>query len=155
MRMPKFNRVGRLFIGLFGPGIVASFLIVAFIIVPAAIDERLSIEIFLKAPKDFVILFLTGSFFIGLQSLVYTIVMEFVIRPRVLLRATYLVASCIMGAASGLIIDALIDSHPFFSFCGTVTGLLTGLILYDKEVQYSHNKRMQPDILLATRAKRR
>ena len=95
--------------------------------------------------KGFVILLLAASIFIGLQSLVYTIVMEFIVRPKVLLREAYLVASCMMGTVSGLVIDILIDDPPFFSIFGTITGLLTGLILYDKDLQGSHNKRMQSD----------
>ena len=145
MRIPKLNRVGRLLIGLLGPAIIGSFMMMVFIFVSAGIKEGLSIEIFQNVLKGFVILLLAASIFIGLQSLVYTIVMEFIVRPKVLLREAYLVASCMMGAVSGLVIDILIDDPPFFSIFGTITGLLTGLILYEKEVQSSHNKRMQSD----------
>ena len=145
MRTPKLNRVGRLLVGLLGPAIVGSFILMVFVFVSAGIKEGPSIEIFQSVLKGFVIFLVAGSIFIGLQSLVYTIVMEFIVRPKVRLRNAFLVASCMLGAASGSIVGIIFDDLPFLITLGTVTGLLTGLILYDKDMQSSHNKRMQPD----------
>ena len=143
MRTPKLNRVGRLLVGLLGPAIVSSFIIMVFVFVSAGIKEGLSIEIFQSVIKGFVIFLVAGLIFIGLQSLVYTIVMEFIVRPKVRLRNKFLVASCMLGATSGSIVGVIFDDLPFFITVGTVTGLLTGLILYDKDMQSSHNKRTQ------------
>ena len=137
MRIPKLNRVGRLLVGLLGPAIVSSFIIVGFVFVSAGIKEGFSIEIFQSVLKGFVIFLVAGSFFIGLQSLIYTIVMEFVVRPKVRLRNAYLVVSCMLGAASGLVVDVIFDEPAFFIIFGTIIGLLTGLILYDKDMQSS------------------
>ena len=145
MRTPKFNRVGRLLVGLLSPAIVSSFIIMVFVFVSAGIKEGPSIEILHSVLKGFVIFLVAGSIFIGLQSLVYTIVMEFIVRPNVRLRNQFLIASCMLGAASGSIVGIIFDDFPFLIALGTVTGLLTGLILYDKDMQGSHNKRMQSD----------
>jgi hypothetical protein len=133
----------RLVIGLFGPAIFGSLMVVVFIFVPAGISEGLSIEMIRIALGGFVILLLGASFFIGLQSFLYTIVMEFIIRPRVRRRGAYLLASCMLGAVSGLAIDVIFEDHFYFSIFGLLTGFLTGLILYDKEVHTSNNKHMQ------------
>lgn len=117
----------------------------AFIFVKEGIKEGLSIELFQSLTKGFVIFLVAGSFFIGIQSLVYTIVMEFIARPKVRFRYAYLTVSCMLGAASGLVVDVIFDSRPFFVIFGTMVGLLTGSILYDKDLQGSQNKRMQSD----------
>jgi len=134
MQNPKLNRVGRLLIGLLGPAIIGSFIIVVHVFVSAGVKEGLSIEMSQNVLKGFVLFLLAAPIFIGLQSLVYTIVMEFIVRPKVRLRYVYLVASCILGTASGLVIDVIFNDHPFLSIIGTITGLLTGLILYDKDI---------------------
>jgi hypothetical protein len=144
MRIPKLNRVGRLLIGLLGPAIVGSFIIVVYVFVLDGIKNGLSIETFPILLEGFVLFLVAGFFFIGLQSLVYTTVMEFIVRPRARPRNAYLVVSCMLGAASGLVVDVIFDDPPFFVIFGTIVGLLTGLILYDKDMQSSHNKRMQP-----------
>jgi F0F1-type ATP synthase assembly protein I len=77
--------------------------------------------------------------------------MEFIVRPKVRLRNAYLVVSCLLGAASGLVVDMIFDDPPFFIIFGTIIALLTGLILYDKDMQSSHNKRMQPDAATPSR----
>jgi len=56
-----------------------------------------------------------------------------------------MIASFMLGAASGSIVGIILDDLIFFIILGTVTGLLTGLMLYDKDMQSSHNKCMQPD----------
>jgi hypothetical protein len=137
MRILKLNRVARLLVGLLGPAAISSFIIVAYVFVPGGIKEGLSIEMFQLMLESFVLFFVAGSFFIGLQSLLYTIVMEFMVRPKVRLRNAYLVVSCMLGAASGLVVDVVFDDPPVFIIFGTVIGLLTGLVLYDKDMQSS------------------
>ena len=151
MRTPRLNRVGRLMFGLLGPAIVASFIIMVFVFASAGMEEGLSIELFQIVLKGFVVFFVAGSFFIGFQSFVYTIVMEFIVRPKCRLRYAYLIVSCLLGAASGSLVDMIFDNFPFLTILGTITGLLTGLILYEKDMQGSHNKRMQSDKINAKR----
>lgn len=140
MRTLKLNRVGRLLVGLLGPAIVGSFIIMVFVFVSAVIKEGPSIDIFQSVIKGFVIFLVAGWIFIGLQSLVYTIVMEFIVRPKVRLRNNYLVTSCMLGAASGSIVGIIFDDLLFLITLGTVTGLLTGLVLYEKDMLISHNR---------------
>ena len=142
MRSPKLNRNGRLLVGLLGPAIIGSFIMMVFVFVSAGIKEGPSIEMFQSVLKGFVVFLVAGSIFIGIQSFVYTIVMEFIVRPRVRLRKAYLVGSCMLGAASGTIVDMIFDDFPFLTIIGTITGLLIGLILYDKDMQSSHDKRI-------------
>ena len=137
MRVPKLNRVGRLFVGLLGPAIVSSFIIVVYVFVSDGIKNGLSIEPVPVLFEGFVLFLVAGFFFIGLQSLVYTTVMEFIVRPRVRPRNAYLLVSCLLGAASGLVVDVIFDDPPFFVIFGTIVGLLTGLILYGKDMQNS------------------
>lgn len=151
MQISKLNRVGRLLVGLLGPAIISSFIIMVFVFVSAGTKEGLSIDTFQIVLKGFVLFLVAGSFFIGIQSLVYTIVMEFIVRLKVRLRNAYLLVSCMLGAASGLVVDLIFDSRPFFVVFGTMVGLLTGLILYDKDLQGSHNKRMPSDQQTVTR----
>ena len=145
MQTPNLNRVGRLLVGLLGPAIVGSFIIMVFVFVSAGIKDGPSIEMLQSVLKGFVVFLVAGLIFIGLQSFVYTIVMEFIVRPKVRLRNAYLVVSCMLGAASGSIVDIIFDDFPFVTILGAITGLLTGLILYDKDMQTTHNKRMQTD----------
>lgn len=145
VQIPKLNRVGRLLVGLLGPAIVSSLIIMVFVFISAGIKEGLSIEIFQSVLKGFVIFLVAGSIFIGFQSLVYTIVMEFIVRPIFRFRIVFLVVSCMLGAASGSIVDMIFDDFLSFTILGTITGFLTGIILYDKDMQRSHNKRMQSD----------
>jgi F0F1-type ATP synthase assembly protein I len=63
--------------------------------------------------------------------------MEFIVRLKVRLRNAYLAASCMLGAASGLVVDVVFDDPPVFIIFGTIIGLLTGLVLYDKDMQSS------------------
>jgi len=77
MRTPKLNRVARLLVGLLGPAIVASLILMVFVFVSAGIKQGLSIEMLQSVVKGFVLFWVAGSFFIGLQSMVYTIIMEF------------------------------------------------------------------------------
>ena len=135
LRTPKLNRIGRLLVGLLGPAIASSFIIIVYVFVSAAIKEGPSIEMFQSVLKGFVVFLVAGAFFIGLQSLVYTIVMEFIVRPKVRLRNAYLIGSCMLGAASGSIVDMIFDGFPFFTILGTITGLLIGLLLYDKDTK--------------------
>jgi len=140
MQISKLNRVGRLLVGLLGPAIISSFIIMVFVFVSAGTKEGLSIDTFQIVLKGFVLFLVAGSFFIGIQSLVYTIVMEFIVRPKVRLRNAYLLVSCMLGAASGLVVDVIFDNRPFFIIFGAIIGLLTGLILYDKDLQSSGEK---------------
>ena len=142
MRRPKLNRVSRLLIGLLGPAIVASFILMLFVFVSAAIKEGPSIENFYRVSKGFIIFFIGGSIFIGLQSLVYSIVMEFIVRPKIRLRNVFLLTSSLLGAASGSIVGIIFNDLRFLVALGAVTGLLTGLILYDKDTQSSRDKRI-------------
>jgi len=77
MRTPKLNRVARLLVGLLGPAIVASLILMVFVFVSAGIKQGLSIEMLQSVVKGFVLFWVAGSFFIGLQSMVYTIIMVF------------------------------------------------------------------------------
>jgi hypothetical protein len=113
-----------------------------FVFVSAGIKQGLSIEMLQSVVKGFVLFWVAGSFFIGLQSMVYTIIMEFMVRPKFRFRNAYLVASCLLGTASGSIVDMIFDSLPFVTLLGTITGLLTGLILYHKDMQTSAVNRM-------------
>lgn len=150
MRHPKLNRVGRLLIGLLGPAIIASFILMLYVFVSAGIKEGPSLESFYTVVKGFIIFLVAGLFFIGLQSLVYSIVMEFIVRPKVRRRYAFLLTSCFLGAASGSIVSIIFDDLQLFIALGAVTGLLTGLILYDKHMQSSHSKDI-PDGPRATR----
>ena len=129
MLIPKLNRTGRLLIGLLGPAIISSFLIVVCYFVLAGKKDGLSIEIFPIMIFGFFVSLFTALIFIGLQSLVYTITMEFIIRPKIRNRFIYLFVSCMLGAATSW----TIEYNSYFSIFGTIIGFLTGLILYDKE----------------------
>ena len=135
MLSPKLNRIGRLLLGLLGPAVIGSFITMVFVFVSAFIKEGPSIEMFQSVLKGFVIFLVVGTIFIGLQSLVYTIVMEFIVRPKVRMRNAYLIGSCMLGAASGLIVDMIFYDFPFLTVLGAITGLLIGLILYDQDIQ--------------------
>ena len=102
--------------------------------VSAGIKEGPSVEIFQSVVKGFVVFLVASSVFVGLQSLVYTIAMEFIVRPKVRLRNAYLAGSCMLGAASGAIVDMVLDDLPFLTILGAITGLLIGLILYDEDI---------------------
>ena len=75
---------------------------------------------------------LLALLFTGLQSLVFSIVMEFIARPVIHKLGYFVLVSGILGLLSGLIPGALTANLERFLLIGILVGIFVGLLLYDK-----------------------
>jgi hypothetical protein len=70
------------------------------------------------------VFFLFAMIFIGIQSIVYSLLMEFVVNPYIKNRFMAVLASVSLGTLSGTVLN--IDS---FALIGAAVGLIVGIIL--------------------------
>ena len=72
--------------------------------------------------------FVTGAYILsGVQAIVASVVLEYLVRPRVTTRLQYLFAAGVLGTLSGLIISPM--NYPIMLIVGAVAGVLTGIVL--------------------------
>jgi len=78
--------------------------------------------------------------FVGTQSLVYSFIMEFVVRPKLLGLRDFLMISCILGFFSGLVPGLLVDDLGLFVLAGLLVGIFVGLLVYDRGVEIDRER---------------
>ena len=93
----------------------------------------------LKELMKFLIYLLLGYIFVGIQSIIYSILMEYYINPKINNDAVVICISSTLGCISGAVI--LI---PALAAVGLVTGFVTGIYLR-RSYKNAANNRLQID----------
>jgi len=140
MRSKSMARVYRLLLGFFAPPIFGSIIFLIFAFVTETNTSQLNIErIFDYFAQIHVVIFF-ALIFVGTQSLVYSFIMEFVVRPKLLGLRDFLMISCILGFFSGLVPGLLVDDLGLFVLAGLLVGIFVGLLVYDRGVEIDRER---------------
>ena len=121
------GRYIRLLIGTLMPAVVGVLLF--FILLLTKESPKATDASYITAIQVFFFMLLFGYIFVGIQSLLYSVAMEFYINPKVNDQASAIAISTAIGALCGLILG------PPGMLIGGASGLITGLCvrkLYDK-----------------------
>ncbi len=137
MRFNTSSRFYRLVVGFFSPLIFGSILFSIVIILKKAESGSIPVDYFIETLSALPKIFVLAMMFVGLQSLTYSIIMEFLVRPRVRKLTYFLLTSCFLGLLSGLIPGILIIALEVFLPIGILAGLFAGLLIYVKENEVS------------------
>ncbi|NVJ68595.1 MAG: hypothetical protein HWE16_19050 [Gammaproteobacteria bacterium] len=116
------DRLARVFIGSILPPVIGVILLA----VPGAIIYGLD------KPRNYLGLILVAYFFMGIQSFLYSVLIEYWITEKFQSKSKVLLASSIMGMICGLTLFAGRVSFNAFATkaaLGMLVGLITGLIL--------------------------
>ena len=135
MRFNRSSRAYRLVVGFISPPLIGTFL---------ALTIGLAHQLF-TAPRDFAsiasaflyfpIVLLGAVMFVGIQSLLFSLVMEFVVRSRVPGRRGFLAAAGGLGLLAALVPAVYIDAPELFLPLGVVVGVAVGWLVFDREQQ--------------------
>ena len=147
--MKKDNRTKRLVLGILLPLIIASFFLFTWAILQdllidgkdikdiLALDHELPILLStLKTAAGYIvgilILTLYAAFASGIQSVFFSILMEYVINPKIQNNVIVLLICGLLGLVSGVLADYIIPGERIsLIFAGGATGVMVGKILRD------------------------
>ncbi len=113
----------RLLAGLILPIYVGTTLVCGVLLVQEAENDVRFLELPVALLGGF-IFFPFGVIYVGVQSVVYTFLMEFLVNPLIKNHVLAVSASVLLGAVSGIVWGA-----GWMMLVGAVVGLLTGLFL--------------------------
>ena len=125
------NRWERLVAGIFMPGAIGTILLFVFML-------------FIRQPQDisplyfmsFVGMLIFAYLYAGIQSVIYSIAMEFVVNPRVESNFIAVGVSGILGALSGVFIWGW-----FIAVIGLLSGLVSGLYIRNSYIKEKENNK--------------
>lgn len=132
MRHTVTLRTYRLLLGFFAPPIFGSVMFLVFAIFAGSDAGPMSIDRMFDYFAQLHVIIFFAFLFVGAQSFVFSIVMEFVVRPRFPRLRYYLPMSCSLGLLSGLIPGVLVDDLHFFLPAGVLVGGIVGLLIHDE-----------------------
>lgn len=125
-------RAFRLLLGFLAPPVFGSILFLIF----AIVSERNASPVTMDRVFDYFAQFHVIIFFalilVGAQSLAFSLIMEFIVRPNFPGLRYFLLISCVLGLLSGLIPGILVDELGLFSLVGFLVGMFAGLLIYDR-----------------------
>ena len=135
MRFISAKRANRILLGFLAPPISGSVLFVIYALVAETNAGPINIDRILEYFSIIHIIIFFAFLFVGIQSLAFSILMEFVVRPKFPKLRYHLLTSCILGFLSGLIPGVLVDDLRLFLPAGMLVGILVGLLIYDKGIE--------------------
>lgn len=94
-----------------------------FLSTSAAFDAEREFKVFELFDRTFLFIMLVAYAFVGIQSLIYSFVMEFVVNPKIANNFTAVLASMVIGAISGVVLGTV------GATIGLIIGFLLGLML--------------------------
>jgi hypothetical protein len=136
MKLNRSSRGYRLVVGFILPPVFGAVIVMAISLVEqlhTRPQQFESINSIVWVLSYFPLMLLGAMIFVGIQSLVYSLVMEFVVRPGVSGRSSFLVAGGFLGFFAALAPANQIAAPETFLPIGIVVGVIVGLIICDKE----------------------
>lgn len=122
-------RTIRIVVGFITPSLLGALLVINWTYVLGRAEELSATNIVYDV---FISYFTTVAYaflLIGIQSLVYACLMEFLVAPTVRKFYLYILVSCLLGALTGASVLMFIDSM-YFIIIGVLVGLIVGIGLY-------------------------
>ena len=135
MSFNRSSRVYRLLVGFISPPFLGSFLVVVSVQLSELGSEQSLYETLARIPVYTLMVFIGAMLFVGIQAFVYSLVMEFVVRPKVSRRSPYLVVSGLLGCVSALYPGLVFAALEMFLPTGFVVGAIVGLLIYGGQTQ--------------------
>lgn len=114
------GRKSRILIGAFMPAFLG---VLFFFSTSAAFDAEKEFKIRELFDPMFLLIMLVAYAFVGIQSLIYSFLMEFIVNPKIVNNFVVVFTSMIMGAVSGVVLGSV------GAAIGLMIGFLLGLIL--------------------------
>lgn len=135
MTFNRSSRVYRLLVGFISPPFFGSLLVVVSIQLSATGSEQSLYETLARIPAMMLMVFVGAIFFVGIQAFVYSLLMEFVVRPKMFRRSPFLVVSGLLGCLSALYPGLVLAALGMFLPTGFVVGVIVGLLIYGRQTQ--------------------
>ena len=129
------GRAYRLLLGILAPPIFGSIMFLVFALVAQAITGQINIDRIFEYLAELHVIIFFALVFVGMQSLVFSFIMEFVVRPKFFGLKYFLLISCVLGILSGSIPGVLVDDLDLFLPVGMLVGGLVGLLIYDRGIE--------------------
>jgi hypothetical protein len=130
MRFFNGSRTSRILTGLFAPPILGGLFWMSFVLYEAVMDGILNLDSPAEYARVLPWMFLWAFFFAGIQSLVYSLLMEFVARPKTKRRTDFILYSSLLGLLSGFVVFFLLREKAI-PMIGFLVGLAVALLIYD------------------------
>lgn len=122
-------RIKRISIGIFGPSALGTLFMVAWLFWERVINDNMYFHL-KEAFPVLVFYYVASVIFMGIQSIAYAMIMEFIISKRTNNLYIFIGVSGLLGFLAGMSL-ILIDFQPeLLSVIGLLTGLILGWILY-------------------------
>ncbi len=132
MRPENLARTYRLLFGIFAPPIFGAILFLIFAFVTETNTSLLNIGRILEYLAQLHVVIFFAFVFVGIQSLAFSLIMEFVVRPKSLGLRYFLLISCILGLLAALVPGVLVDDLGLFVSVGFLVGTFVGLLIHDR-----------------------
>jgi len=126
----KQSRKNRIIIGIIGPCILGSlFFATAFYI--SKFTNDFSIPNLNEFPEILLFSFIMSIPFMGIQSIVYSLVMEFFISKKIYNMYIFIGGSILLGTVAGMSLSLIATARiDVITVVGSLTGLILGYVLY-------------------------
>ena len=127
------NSWGRMAVGIFMPAIIGTLLLsllMFFVTYPKALSRF--------NEQSYIGILVFAYMFVGIQSVIYSMIMEFWINPKIKSSLAVVGISALLGAFSGVFVFGY-----FLAIIGSLTGLIMGIYLrysYVRENSVTNNK---------------
>jgi hypothetical protein len=118
----------KLLIAFISPPILGSFILVGYDVLLRINEGRFGTGDLLEQLETMPITIFFAFLLVGLQSMIYAILMEFLITPYVPKTCWFIVSSCLLGSCSGLTLLFLLpaEAAPQIIFTGATVGIIVG-----------------------------
>jgi len=125
------GRNSRLLIAFIAPPIMGSFILVSHDVLDRISGGHMGGDELLHQLRAMPIAIFFAFLLVGLQSMIYAIVMEFLITPYVTKTSWFVVSSFLLGACLGLTLLFVLpaEAAPQITFTGAVVGTILGFWL--------------------------
>ena len=140
MRSDRRFRAFRLLLGLVAPPILGSILFLILALIRDTSAGLLQIDRLFDYFAQLHVVIFFAFVFVGIQSLAFSLIMEFVVRPGVSGLRYFLLISCLLGLLSGCVPGVLVDDLVSFLPVGALVGIIVGFLIYDRGVEVGRGK---------------
>ena len=135
MHSKWIKRTFRLLLGIFAPPVLGSILFLIYVIYTDLKNYPDDFGHVLDSLSELHIIIFFSFFFVGIQAILYSLTMEFIVRPRVRNRMYFVLFSSLLGAASGFVPGVTDGSLDLLLPIGIIVGAAVGLLLYSKQLE--------------------
>ena len=133
MRSKYLTRTYRLVVAFIAPPILGSVMFIMYSLIEGGRTGAINLDLVFKMIGKLPIIIFFAFIFVGLQSVAYSIIMEFAVRPIVRNQKYFILVSCILGFLSGLLPGIAVDAlDKFFLPTGILVGVAVGFLIYTR-----------------------